>query len=313
MNKSIEQYSQMIKTKALAIGFSACGICKAEKVNSETEKRYSEWIDNKFHASLDYLNKNIDKRFNPCLLVDNAKSIISIAFNYYPPQKQAENAPQFAYYAYGKDYHEVVKTKLMELFEFVKTLFPNVSGRCFTDSAPVLESYWATRAGIGFKGRNTLLIIPGKGSFFFLGELIIDQELAYNEPIEKSLCGKCRKCIEACPTDALQENQCLNAAKCISYQTIENKLDSIDESVAPKLNNRVYGCDICQQVCPWNKFSQPHDSSDLLPSNEFMELDSAKLLEMTEEDFRRIFKHSAVKRAKYKGLMRNMQTLNSAQ
>jgi len=202
-----------------------------------------------------------------------------------------------------------VKEKLSVLLDFVKTLFPDVGGRCFTDSAPVMESHWATRAGIGFKGRNTLLIIPGKGSYFFLGELILDIELAFDKPQEKSLCGRCRKCIDACPTGALKENRCLDAGKCISYQTIENKSDKIDENIVPNLSNRVYGCDICQKVCPWNKYATPHSTPDFLPSDEFLELTAEKMAAMDEEDFRRIFNYSAVKRAKYKGLIRNIRAL----
>jgi epoxyqueuosine reductase len=309
MNDTIQEYTQLIKEKALSIGFSACGMCKAEYAGDESESRYREWIANGFHASLDYLDRNQEKRFDPTLLVGNAKSIVSVALNYYPERKQPEDVPQFAYYAYGRDYHEVVKEKLSVLFDFIKTLFPDVSGRCFTDSAPVMESHWATRAGIGFKGRNTLLIIPGKGSFFFLGELILDIELAYDKPQEKSLCGRCRKCIDACPTGALKENRCLDAGKCISYQTIENKSDKIDENIVPNLTNRVYGCDICQKVCPWNKYATPHSTPDFVPSKEFLELTAEKMEAMSEEDFQRIFKHSAVKRAKHKGLIRNIQAL----
>ena len=304
-----EEYTQQIKQKAQEIGFSACGVCRAEFVGENTKKRYETWLTEGLHARLDYLARNSEKRYDPTLLVEGAQSIISVALNYFPEQKQPEDVPQFAYYAYGKDYHEVVKEKLNLLFEFVKTLFPDVSGRCFTDSAPVLESYWATQAGIGFKGRNSMLIIPQKGSFFFLGELIISQPLTYDNPQETSRCGKCQRCVDACPTGALLGNGSLDAAKCISYQTIENKSEEIDPDIAGKLNNRVYGCDICQQACPWNKFAKPHQTVDLMPSDEFLKLNSENLLSMKEEDFRRIFKHSAVKRAKYSGLLRNSTTL----
>lgn len=304
------KYADLIKANALSLGFSACGICKAEYVEEKTENRYREWIDKGFHGSLDYLDLNHEKRFDPTLLVENAKSVISVAMNYYPERKQPESVPQFAYYAYGKDYHIVVKERLNELFDYIKTLVPEASGRCFTDSAPVMETYWATRAGIGYKGRNTLCIIPGKGSFFFLGEIILDVELDYDKPQEKSLCGRCRKCIDACPTGALKENRCLDASKCISYQTIENKTDQIEENIASYLNNRVYGCDICQKVCPWNKKPEPHQTPDFLPSEEFLNMTKESMLQMTEDDFRRIFKDSAVKRAKYSGLMRNIKTLS---
>ncbi len=309
MNATIEQKTRLIKEKALEIGFSACGICEATAISEDVRDAYETWLEKGFHGSLDYLERNLDKRLNPSLLVEDAKSIISVALNYYPDRKLPENVPQFAYYAYGKDYHEVVKGKLHILFDFVKSLFPTVSGRCFSDSAPVLETYWATRAGIGFKGRNSLLIVPRQGSFFFLGELIIDQKLSYDSPIEKSFCGNCRKCVDACPTGAILQEGGVDASKCLSYHTIESKSEIMDEAIAKKLSNQVYGCDICQKVCPWNKFSIPHSTVDFLPTEEFLQLTSEKLKTITEEDFRRIFKNSAVKRAKFKGLKRNIQAL----
>lgn len=308
MNERICEITKLIKEKALSIGFDACGVCRAEHVG-EAQIYFQNWIQKGLHGSLDYLERNSEKRFNPTLLVEGTKSIISVALNYYPQEKQDESVPQFAYYAYGHDYHDVVKEKLSQLLAFIQTLIPEAAGRCFTDSAPFLESYWATRAGIGYKGRNTLLIIPGKGSFFFLGEILLNIELAYDKPQEKFLCGKCTKCIDACPTGALQEGKCMDARKCISYQTIENKTDEIDSEIASKLSNRVYGCDICQQVCPWNKKARPHQTAEFVPSPEFLNLNAESISSMSEEDFRIIFKGSAIKRAKHKGLMRNIRTL----
>lgn len=306
-------FSEEIKQYALSIGFDACGICSAIPPNSSREeagregRSYIRWIAKKCHADMDYLARNIDKRLDPRLLVESAKSIISVALNYYPQQKLPADVPQFAYYAYGQDYHDVVKAKLKQLFDFIKSQRPNVSGRYFSDSAPVLERFWAARAGIGFIGKNTLLIIPGKGSYFFLGELIINLELDYDKPLTLS-CGKCTRCLDACPAKALERAYWLNAGRCISYQTIENR-HKIDEEVLSALHNNVYGCDICQKVCPWNKFATPHRTPEFRPSEKFLSLDLEKLHAMNEEDYREIFRKSPVKRAKFAGLKRNIAAL----
>lgn len=299
-------FSEEIKQYALSLGFDACGICRAE--DSGQEARYTEWLSEGCQAGMSYLEHNIDKRMNPQLLVEGAKSIISVALNYYPHSFQPDNVPQFAYYAYGEDYHDVVRNKLCRLFDFVKLRFPDVSGRYFSDSAPVLERLWAARAGLGFTGKNTLLIIPRKGSFFFLGELIIDLELDYDSPVPQN-CGKCRRCLDACPTKAIEKPHWVNAGKCISYQTIENK-GEISSEIIPLLSNNVYGCDICQKVCPWNKFSKPHTTLEFFPSDAFLSLDLEKLQTMNEETYREIFRKSAVKRAKFSGLKRNVTAIS---
>lgn len=298
-------FSEEIKQYALSLGFDACGICRAE--DSEQEANYMKWLSDECQAGMGYLERNIDKRMDPRLLVEGAKSIISVALNYFPHRFQHENAPKFAYYAYGEDYHDVVKGKLKQLFDFIKLRFPDSSGRYFSDSAPVLERFWAARAGLGFVGKNTLLIIPGKGSYFFLGELIVDLELDHDSPVTQN-CGKCRRCLDACPTGAIEKPHRVNAKKCISYQTIENKGD-ISPEIIPKLNNNVYGCDICQIVCPWNRYARPHDTPEFNPSEEFLSLDYEKLHEMDEETYRQIFRKSAVKRAKFSGLKRNVNAL----
>ncbi|MGI6047868.1 MAG: tRNA epoxyqueuosine(34) reductase QueG [Petrimonas sp.] len=299
-------FSEEIKQHALSLGFDACGICYAE--DSEQEANYMKWLSEECQARMSYMERNIDKRMDPRLLVEGAKSIISVALNYFPHRFQHENAPKFAYYAYGEDYHNVVKGKLKQLFDFIKLRFPNVSGRYFSDSAPILERFWAARAGLGFVGKNTLLIIPGKGSYFFLGELIVDLELDYDSPVSQN-CGKCRRCLDACPTGAIEKPHWVNARKCISYQTIENK-GEISPEIIPLLSNNVYGCDICQVVCPWNRFARPHNTPEFNPSDEFLSLDYEKLQEMDEETYRQIFRKSAVKRAKFSGLKRNVETLN---
>lgn len=299
-------FSEEIKQYALSLGFDACGICRA--TDSGEEERYMQWLEENGNAGMEYMARNVDKRLDPRLLVEGAKSIISVALNYYPHEKLPEEVPQFAYYAYGKDYHDIVREKLSRLFEFIQSRYSDVTGRYFSDSAPVLERFWAARAGLGFVGKNTLLIIPGKGSYFFLGELIIDKELEYDSPISIN-CGKCRRCLDACPTGAIERPHYLNANKCISYQTIENKWE-ISAEIAPLLSNNVYGCDICQKVCPWNRYAKPHNTPEFMPLDEFLALDLKKLVEMDEEEYRRIFRKSAVKRAKFSGLKRNVAVIS---
>lgn len=301
-------FSEEIKQAALSVGFDACGICSAD--DSGEEERYMQWLAGCGHAGMEYMARNIDKRLDPRLLVEGARSIVSVALNYYPHEKLPEKTPQFAYYAYGKDYHDVVREKLMRLLEWIRSRFPEVKGRYFSDSAPVLERFWAARAGLGFIGKNTLLIIPGKGSFFFLGELIIDMELDDDAPVSQN-CGKCRRCLDACPTGAIEKPHYLNADKCISYQTIENR-GTISPDIVPLLNNNVYGCDICQKVCPWNRNAKPHSTAELMPSEEFLSLDLKKLTGMEVEEYRRIFRKSAVKRAKFSGLKRNVAAISES-
>ena len=299
-------FSEEIKQYALSLGFDACGICRA--TNSGEGERYMQWLSENQHAGMEYMARNIDKRLNPRLLMEGAKSIISVALNYYPREQLPPEVPQFAYYAYGEDYHGIVRGKLKRLFEFIKSRHPDVEGRYFSDSAPVLERFWAAQAGLGFIGKNTLLIIPGKGSYFFLGELIIDIELDNDTPISRN-CGKCRRCLDACPTGAIERAYDLNANKCISYQTIENK-GEISGDVAPLLHNNVYGCDICQKVCPWNRRAKPHNTPELLPTEEFLLLDLKKLMEINEADYRQVFRKSAVKRGKFSGLKRNVAAIS---
>lgn len=299
-------FSEEIKQYALTLGFDACGICKAH--DSGEEERYMRWLSENCQAGMGYLERNIEKRLDPRKLVEGAKSIISVALNYYPSLKQPGGVPRFAYYAYGKDYHEVMWDKLKQLFTFIQSRYPDTSGRCFSDTAPVLERFWAAQAGIGFVGKNTLLIIPGKGSYFFLGEIILDRELDYDQPIDEN-CGECRRCLTSCPTNAIERPYWVNANKCISYQTIENK-GEIAPEIIPNLRNNVYGCDICQLVCPYNRDARPHDIPEFMPSEEFLSLDLKKLLEMKEEDYREVFRHSAVKRAKLSGLKRNATAIS---
>lgn len=303
--------SSQIKEFAYSLGFDACGICKAEKVDVSTQQSFGDWIDRSFHADMDYMARNTEKRYEPELLVEGVKSIVCVALNYYPQKRQSEDHPQFAYYAYGKDYHDVMKVKLQQLFDQIKAVEASLGGRVFVDTAPVMERYWAAKAGLGFIGKNSLLIIPRKGSYFFLGELFLNLDLEYDAPLNIS-CGNCSRCLDACPVGAITAPKVINAQRCISYQTIENK-GEIDYSVAAKLNNRFYGCDICQQVCPYNRYARPHKTEEFNPSEAFLDLSADKLENMTVEEYRSIFKGSAVKRAKFSGLKRNLGALKGGQ
>lgn len=302
--------SAHIKNKAKELGFDACGI--AEVASADTEALFFDrWIAEGCHAGMKYMENYRDIRLSPAGLVEDARSVISVALNYYPAQKQSPDAPRISYYAYGKDYHIVVKNKLRQLWQYITEellpAFPQMSSpeaRVFTDSAPLLERYWAWKAGLGWIGKNTNLIIPGKGSFFFLGEIVTTLELDYDSPRENR-CGTCRRCLDACPTGALESARHLNANKCISYLTIEHKGD-IPSELATRLGNRLYGCDTCQETCPWNRFAVPAREEAFTPSPAFLALKKEDLADFTREDYNRIFAKSAVKRAKYEGLIRTI-------
>lgn len=300
--------SILIKNKAKELGFDACGI--AEVASADTEVLFFDrWIAEGCHAGMKYMENYRDIRLNPAGLVEGARSVISVALNYYPAQKQSPDSPRISYYAYGKDYHIVVKDKLRQLWEYITSLVPVLdstlpAARLFTDSAPILERYWAWKAGLGWIGKNTNLIIPGKGSFFFLGEIVTTLELDYDTP-QKNRCGTCRRCLDSCPTGALERPGHLNANKCISYLTIEHKGD-IPSEQASRLGDRLYGCDTCQEVCPWNRFASPTREVAFSPSPAFLSLKKEDLRCFTRDDYNRIFAGSAVKRAKYEGLIRTI-------
>lgn len=300
--------SVSIKKKAKELGFDACGI--AEVSSADTEALFFDrWIAEGYHAGMKYMENYRDIRLNPAGLVEGARSVISVALNYYPAQKQSPDAPRISYYAYGKDYHIVLKDKLRQLWQYItEELLPSIEpvpeARAFTDSAPLLERYWAWKAGLGWIGKNTNLIIPGKGSFFFLGEIVTTLELDYDSP-QENRCGDCRRCLDACPTGALESAGHLNANKCISYLTIEHKGD-IPSELASRLGNRLYGCDTCQEVCPWNRFAVPTREEAFTPLPAFLSFKKEDLADFTREDYNRIFARSAVKRAKYEGLIRTI-------
>lgn len=303
--------SRQIKDKALALGFAACGIARAERAVSE-EACFDRWIAEGCHAGMRYMENHRAIRLDPDGLVSGAKSVISVALNYYPAIRRDPLAPYIAYYAYGEDYHTVVKEKLRRLWQAIAGWFPEgaYEARVFTDSAPILERYWAWKAGLGWIGKNTCLILPGKGSFFFLGEIVTTLEVdAYDSPL-KSRCGTCTRCLEACPTGALEAPRRLNASKCLSYLTIEHR-GEIPPERAARLGNRLYGCDTCQLVCPWNRFATPTEVEAFRPSSEFLALDWDTLRAWDEATYRRVFARSAVKRAKYEGLTRTIRHLDS--
>lgn len=306
MNSNCFELAQTIRNEAFRIGFDACGIAEAAPVGNKTKRHVENWLQNGCEAGMKYMANYPDKRMDPRLLVENARSVIVVALNYYPAAFQPTGHPQFAYYAYGKDYHDIMRTRLNELFGFIKTLAP-AEGRIFCDTAPVLEKYWAGRAGIGFIGRNTQLIIPGKGSYFFLGEIITTLALPPGRPMANR-CGKCRRCIENCPGKALDGSFCLDANHCLSYHTIESR-EELPARIKEKIGNRVYGCDACQQCCPWNRFAAPNTIPEFQPSRDFLSLDRETLSNLTMPRFSALFRHSAVKRAGYSGLRRNIDAL----
>ncbi len=306
---STQLKTQIIKQLAKELGFDACGICQASYAQDHAQY-LKEWLHTGKHASMHFMSNHLDKRLDPSLLMENARSVVVVALNYYPEVKLPEDHPQFSYYAYGTDYHDIIKERLRKLLALINAEMGLVNGRVFCDSAPVLEKYHAWKAGIGWIGKHTQLIIPGKGSYFFLGILLLDIELEVDEPLENR-CGDCTKCLDACPTKALESPYSLNAGKCLSYLTIEHK-GEIPPVYASRMENCVYGCDRCNQACPWNKCAQPTHVAKFHPSDELLNLDKSALNDLTETDFNRIFKHSAVKRAGYQGLMRNVSSARDA-
>ncbi len=286
------------------MGFDFCGISKAEFLDEEAPQ-LEKWLNENKHGQMQYMENYFDKRLDPRLLVDGAKSVISLLYNYYPSQDQIPDSPKISKYAYGMDYHEVIKNKLHELLFSLKEKIGQINGRAFVDSAPVMDKAWAKKSGLGWIGKNSNLITKENGSFFFIAELIIDLELEYDGPI-KDYCGTCTRCIDACPTEAIIEPYVVDGSKCISYLTIELK-DAIPEDFKNKMDNWAFGCDVCQNVCPWNSFSKAHNEPLFTNTNRLLHYTETEWHDMTEETFNLVFKHSAVKRTKYKGLKRNLE------
>ncbi len=300
----VKTNTQKVKRYATELGFDFCGIAKADFLGEEAP-RLEEWLKRNYHGKMAYLEQNFDKRLDPRKLVPGAKSVVSLIYNYFPSKiHEHNNGPKIAKYAYGQDYHFVIKKKLKELTRKITEEIGAVEGRAFVDSAPVHERAWAAKSGLGWIGKNSLLLNREMGSFFFLAELIIDMELTPDGPM-KDYCGTCTACQDACPTDAIPEPYVVDGSKCISYLTIELK-DDLPSEFKNQMEGWAFGCDICQDVCPWNRFAKPHNEPKFQPQG-WEHLENSEWEDMTEEVFNTIFKKSPVKRTKFKGLQRNIQ------
>ncbi|MGY3791486.1 tRNA epoxyqueuosine(34) reductase QueG [uncultured Aquimarina sp.] len=305
--KSRAQHTRLIKDEAKRLGFLSCGISKAEFLEEEAP-RLEKWLNQNMHGQMSYMENHFDKRLDPTLLVPDSKSVISLLLNYFPSDYQKdENAPKISKYAYGQDYHHVIKKKLKELQEYISEEIGEVHGRAFVDSAPVLDKAWAAKSGLGWIGKNSNLLTQKVGSFYFIAELIIDLELDYDTPVTDH-CGTCTACIDACPTQAIVDPYVVDGSKCISYFTIELK-EEIPTEYKGQFDNWMFGCDVCQDVCPWNRFSKPHNEPLFNPKPELLEMTKKDWEEITQEVFSKVFQKSAVKRTKFSGLNRNIQFL----
>lgn len=301
-----QKNTALIKAEAIRLGFDYCGISEATFLEEEAP-RLENWLNNNMQGEMNYMQNYFDKRLDPRLLVEGAKSVISLMLNYFPKEQQVTESPKISKYAYGTDYHFVIKEKLKELYNFISENIGEVNGRVFVDSAPVMDKAWAKRSGLGWMGKNTNIINKNSGSFFFIAELIVDLELSYDGPV-KDYCGTCTKCIDACPTGAIENPYIVNGSKCISYFTIELK-EQIPESNKNKFADWVFGCDICQDVCPWNRFSSPHNEPMFDPIDEILKYSKKDWEELTEDVFNKAFKNSPLKRTKFKGFKRNLNFL----
>lgn len=294
----------MIKQTASELGFDACGISVAKKLDTEA-RQLEIWLKKGFHGKMQYMENYFDIRINPALLLPGAKSVISLLYNYYPSQKQKQNSFKVSKYAYGKDYHLILKNKMYELYERLKEKIGQFNARACVDSAPVMDKVWAKKSGLGWIGKHSNLIVKKKGSYYFIAELITDLDLIPDKEI-KDYCGTCTRCIDACPTNAIIQPYVVDASKCISYLTIELKDEIIPHEFKHKMDNWIFGCDVCMDVCPWNRFAMPHSHSELSPIQEIIDFTEKDWMELTEEQFKVLFKLSPIKRSKYKGLKRNI-------
>jgi epoxyqueuosine reductase len=298
--------TELIKKFATQLGFDYCGIAKARRLDDDA-RNLESWLQKGMHGSMKYMENYFDLRIDPAKLVPGAKSVITVLLNYFPSEEQKPLAPKVSKYAYGNDYHQVIRTKLQALLQLMHDQIGEVSGRGFVDSAPVLERSWARESGIGWVGKNTNLLTKEQGSFFFIATLITDLELEYDNSFVKDYCGTCRRCIDACPTDAILEGRVVDGSKCISYFTIELKDALIPGELKDQFQDWMFGCDICQDVCPWNRFSKPTKEISFTPIPEILNFTTQEWEELSEESFKKIFHHSPLKRAKLKGIQRNLK------
>lgn len=305
---SSEKYTQLIKSEARRLGFLSCGISKAEFLE-EDAPRLETWLNQNMHGEMSYMENYFDKRLDPTKLVPDSKSVISLLLNYYPSETQNESSYKISKYAYGTDYHFVIKDKLKQLLHLIETEIGQVHGRAFVDSAPVLDKAWAVKSGLGWMGKHTNVLTKQVGSFYFIAELIVDLELDYDTPVTDH-CGACTACIDACPTAAIVEPYKVDGSKCISYFTIELK-NAIPAEVRGKFDDWIFGCDVCQDVCPWNRFSESHQQPLFDPNPQLLDMTKKDWQEITEEVFQNLFQKSAVKRTKFSGLKRNIDFLKS--
>jgi epoxyqueuosine reductase len=301
-------HSDLIKAETRRLGFDYCGIAKAVKLDDDA-RRLENWLNQGMQGTMQYMENYFDLRTDPGQLVPGARSVITLLMNYYPENRQTADAPQVSKYAYGKDYHQVIRKKLKLLLGFIRENIGEVQGRGFVDSAPVLERSWAQRSGLGWIGKNGNLITRQSGSFYFIATLITDLELVYDDPFARDYCGTCRRCVDACPTEAIGEDKVINGSRCISYYTIELKEQLIPETMQGKFQNWMFGCDVCQDVCPWNRFARPTEEPAFEPLAEMLNFTTGDWEALTEEKFKEIFLHSPLKRSKYEGIRRNLKFL----
>jgi len=305
-----EKHTILTKQLATRLGFDFCGIAKVAKLEDDA-RRLETWLNKGMHGSMKYMERYFDLRIDPSKLVPGAKSVITLLLNYFPKEKQNDGALKISKYAYGKDYHEVIREKLNRLIELIKQQIGDIHGRGFVDSAPVLERTWAQRSGLGWVGKNGNFINKEMGSFFFIATLITDLDLDPDEPFVKDYCGTCTRCIDACPTDAIFPDKIVDGSKCISYFTIELKEMLIPGEMKGRFDNWMFGCDICQDVCPWNRFAQPTNEIEFTPIPEILDLSTKEWEMMSEEKFKTIFRHSPLSRSKLKGIQRNLKFLKT--
>jgi epoxyqueuosine reductase len=298
-----------IKKISEQLGFDFCGIAKAEPLYDDA-KKLENWLRKQHHGSMQYMENHFDLRIDPTKLVPGARSVITLMKNYYPAENQQNNSPKISKYAYGEDYHSVIRAQLNQLIDGMKKEIGDFAGRGFVDSAPVLERAWATKSGLGWIGKNGNLINKNAGSFYFIATLIIDVELEYDSPFATDHCGTCTRCIDACPTDAILEGKVIDGSKCISYFTIELKEMLIPDEQKGKFDNWMFGCDVCQDVCPWNRFSKPHTEQRFNPLPEVLNLSTKEWQSLTEENFKKIFGKSPLKRSKFEGISRNLKFIS---